>query len=83
MMICDSYGVYGMHLLETTLVHPRELTIITTSLSKKKKTIITTLIIISLSLKNVLVTIYQMCPTHNQPNRIEWSKFQPATDQNG
>lgn len=38
MMICDSYGVYGMHLLETTLVHPRELTIITTSLSKKKKT---------------------------------------------
>ena len=26
-----------MHLLETTLVHPRESTIITTSLSKKKK----------------------------------------------
>lgn len=21
-----------------------------------------------------------MCPTHNQPNQIEWSKFQPATE---
>lgn len=30
MMICDSDGVYGMHLLEATLFHPRESTIITT-----------------------------------------------------